>query len=181
MAREVEIKILNVKPQLMRLLLKKHNAKLVMPRNKQVNYFFENSYTSNKKQTIRIREDSCGATFTIKSTLRVIKGHKSMKEYEIKIDNSKKLMKGLKLIGFNLIGQAELYREDWKLYGCLITIGKFPRIPSYLEIEGTRKNIAKVAKILDYSNENYVSDSLLKVYNLKSKFLVFNRKTILKI
>lgn len=173
--KEIEVKILEVIPKKIKQSLIRNKAKLIMARNKQINYFYENEDTKDGKATVRIRKDNLGFTLTIKSRLKVISDHKVMDEYEVKIDDGERLRKGLELIGFKQIGQGELYREDWKLFDCLVSIGEFPRIPPYVEIEGSKKNILRVAKILGYSEKDFVGDHLLKVYNIKDKFLRFKK------
>lgn len=171
--KEVEVKILEIDKNRILTILKKNNAKLIMPRNRQVNSFYENNDSVGK--TVRIREDANGNTLAIKSKLKVVKNHKVMKEYETKVSDVRALEQGLILIGFKLIGRAELYREDWRISNCVVSIGEFPKIPPYIEIEGSEKNILKVAKLLGYSERDYFPKSILDAYKIKSKFLVFKK------
>jgi adenylate cyclase class 2 len=166
--KEIEVKILNVDANRIRNILKRNKAKLIMPKNKQTNAFFGNKLTK-KHGVIRLRKNILGNMLTFKSKLKVVRGHKVMDEYSVKIDNFENAKKGLELAGLKQFGWAEVIRDDWKLEGCLVSIMTFPKIPTYVEIEGSEKNISKVAKLLGYSKKEYYPRSILNKYKLKAR------------
>ena len=170
--KEIEVKILEINPKKLREILKRKKAKLIMPKNKQGNYFYSNSEIE-KKGVIRLRTNISGQTITIKSKLEFSKGHKIMKEFETKVENIKEIMKGFEMLGLKQIGCVEVIREDLKLYNCLISLVKMPKIPYYVEIEGTKKNILKVTKLFGYSKKDYHPELIYGKYKIKTKFLKF--------
>ena len=172
MAKEIEVKILEIDPKKVRDTIKSKGAKLVMPKNKQINLFYAYK-DSQKAGTIRLRKNILGYTLTFKSKLKFNKGHKIMDEFETKIEDFDTVKKGLECLKFKLVGGTEAIREDWKLYNCLVSIVRLPKIPTYVEIEGTKKNILRVAKMLGYTEKDYYPTMIYKKYGIKTKFLKF--------
>ena len=99
-----------------------------------------------------------------------------MKEYETNVKDINEVAKGLKLLGFKEIGCVEVIREDCKLYGCLVSITKMPKIPWYVEIEGSEKNILKISKMFGYSEVDYYPEMIYGKYGIKTKFLRFGKR-----
>jgi predicted adenylyl cyclase CyaB len=172
--KEIEVKILEVNPEKLRDILRNKKAKLVMPKNLQGNYFYVNKEI-DKKGVIRLRTNNLGNTIAFKSKVKFSKGHKVMNEHETKVDNMKEVIDGLEMLGLKQIGCVEVIREDWKFYNCLISLVKMPRIPYYVEIEGSEKDILKVAKMLGYSEEDYYPEMIYGKYKIKTKFLRFEK------
>ncbi|MFH1802031.1 MAG: CYTH domain-containing protein [archaeon] len=172
--KETEVKILEVNPTKIRNILKKHKAKLVMPKNLQGNYFYANKEI-DKKGVIRLRKNILGNTIAFKSKVKFVKGVKTMEEHETRIENIKEAKSGLKTIGLKQIGAVEVMREDWKLYNCLVSIMKFPKMPELIEIEGSKPNIKKVANLLGYTEKDYYPKMIYDKYKIKTKFLKFRK------
>jgi adenylate cyclase, class 2 len=172
--KEIEVKILEINPTKTRNILKKSKAKLVMPRNKQTNYMYSSPQIA-EKGIIRLRKDYNGNTIAIKSKVKFLEGYKVMNEFETKVDNLDVLQKGLEMIGFEMIGCVETYREDWKLFNCLISINTMPEIPTYVEIEGSKNNIIKVAKLLGYGENDFYPKMIYEKYGITNKFLRFKK------
>jgi predicted adenylyl cyclase CyaB len=170
MVKEVEVKILEINPYRLRKILKKNNSKLVMEKNLQGNYFYSTSEIE-KKGIIRLRTNLDEQTISIKSKIKFVRGHKVMNEFETKVGDIKQIIKGLEMLGFKQTGCVEAIREDWKLYGCLVSLVKMPKIPYYVEIEGSKDNILKVAKLLGYSEEDYYPEMIyIKSMELRQNF-----------
>ena len=172
MAKEIEVKILEINLKKLKNILKDKKAKLVMKSNLQGNYFYSIPEIEDKG-VIRLRKDNGGQTIAIKSKLKFSNGHKITKEFETKVENIKEIIAGLEILGFKEIGCVELIREDWKLNKCIISLVKMPKIPYYVEIEGTKKNILTVAKLFGYSEKDYYPEMIYAKYGIKTKFLRF--------
>lgn len=172
MGKEIEVKILEISPKKLREILREKRADLLMKKNLQGNYFYS-SPEIEKKGIIRLRTNINGQTIAIKSKLKFSKGHKVMNEFETKVDNAEEIMKGLEMLGLKKIGCVEVIREDWKLYHCLISLVKMPKIPYYVEIEGSKQNILKVARLFGYSEADYHPEIIYKKYGINTKFLRF--------
>jgi len=173
--KEIEVKILEINPEKIRKILKKHRANIVMPKNLQINEFYKNAETKKSGVTLRLRKNILGNTIAIKSKLRFVKGHKVMHEYETKIEDFEKMKKAVELLGFKQIGAVEAMREDWKFNGCLVSIVKLPNIPIYVEIEGTKSAILKIAKLFGYSEKDYYPKIIYEKYNIKTRFWRFKK------
>ncbi len=151
---EIEIKILEIDPNKIRRILRLNKAKFIK-KVLQKNIIYENPYTKSKGLAVRIRREGKYTNFTVKSKVQFIKGHKIRREYETEITDFKALEKILELIGLKRSSYAEAKREYWQLFGCSIEIMKMPKIPVFIEIEGAKKNILKIVKLLGYSEKDY--------------------------
>ena len=69
MAKEVEVKILEINVKKLKQILKENKADLVMKKNLQKNYFYS-SPEIEKKGVIRLRTNINGQTIAIKSKLK---------------------------------------------------------------------------------------------------------------
>lgn len=172
MAKEVEVKILEVNPKEIKKILKKNKAKLIMKKNLQKSHLYQSAETKDKG-IIRLRKDSIGERIAIKTKLKVINGLKVLDEFETAVKNINVLKNGLEILGFKQIGCTESIREDWGLYSCVISLIKLPRVPYYVEIEGSQKNILKVARLFGYSEKDYCVKSVLDIYDIKNKNIRF--------
>lgn len=172
MAEEIETKILEVNPRVIRGLLKGAGGKRVMRMNKQTSLFFE-TRDSRKRGVLRLRQQNKKQFMTIKSHYKVIGGHKVAREYETEVSDIDTLEKGLKVLGFKKIGHIEAMREDWTIFGCMASIMRLPGTLWYVEIEGTGEKIEKIIKLLGYSKKDYYPRPVYKKYGIRSMFLKF--------
>ncbi len=150
---ETEVKILEINPKEIRKILE-GKAKFVK-KVLQKNIIYENEYTKRKGITVRLRKEKYNTIFTVKSKAREVKSHKVRKEYETEIEDFKKMGEILELIGLKFSSYTEAKREYWELFDCSVEIIKMPKIPTFLEIEGNEKNIARVVKLLGYPKNDY--------------------------
>lgn len=169
--REVEVKILDINGARINHLLRKNKAKFVKNVFQQ-NLIYENAYTKKYGIVVRIRKENKHCILTIKSPMKIINRHKVRDEFETKVNFStaKNL---LKIFRLKLNGLSEIKREYWILSGCSVEICQLPRIPPFLEIEGTQRNIKKAANQLGYSKKDYFPEFILDHYKIKSRFLKF--------
>jgi predicted adenylyl cyclase CyaB len=170
---EIEVKILEINPSRIRKILKRIGAKLVKDVFQQ-NSFYLNKHTAKNKITVRVRREPKNTFLTIKANRRVVRGHKVMDEYEMPADYDV-IVNILTNLGLKEFGVIEIKREYWRLNDCSVEICEVPKIPIYMEIEGSERNIAIVAKKLGYSSKDYVAGSIYKYYHVKKKFLRFDR------
>jgi predicted adenylyl cyclase CyaB len=172
---EIEVKILDIDPENVRISLKKAGAKL----NKNVfqrNFIFSNKLTKSKDLTVRVRQENDKVWLAIKTPKIKENGHETCEEYEFPIDNIEIGEKFLNTLDITMDGIGEAKREYYDLFDCSVEIIKIPKIPEYLEIDGSKINIMKVTKVLGFTEKDFFQGSLLKNYNIKEKFLAFNHK-----
>lgn len=170
---EIEVKILEINPKKIKNIVLKNGGQKIK-KVFQKNIFYENSNTKKQGIVVRIRQENNNFWLTIKSPIQIRNGHKVRKEYELKIKNLEFAKEIIYLLGLKQIGITECKREYFRLKKCNVEIIQMPKIPYFLEIEGKEINILKVAKILGYSKEDYVTEHILNIYKIKTKFLKFN-------
>jgi len=168
---EIEIKILEINTRKVRKILKE-KAKFVK-KVFQRNIIYDNDYTKKKGVTVRLRKEGKKTIFTVKSPIEIVKGHKVRKEFEIEDCDFKEMEKILSLIDLKKVMVGEARREYYNWHGCSVEIVEMPKIPVFLEIEGSERDILKVAKKLGYSEKDYFAGYVLGYYKIKSKKLVF--------
>jgi len=169
--REIEVKILDIKPDKIRSILKNNNARFVR-KVFQKNLFYTNDYASKKKLVIRVRQEDKMTFLTVKANKRIVRNHKVADEYEFSVDYNV-ITKMLETLGFNTFAATEIKREYWHIHGCSVELCILPGIPPFLEIEGSERQIFVTAKMLGYSKNDYVAGNILKIYNIKNKFIRF--------
>jgi predicted adenylyl cyclase CyaB len=164
--KEVEIKILNVNPSKIKNILKEHGGRILMKEYEQKTALFIHPGKKNNG-VIRLRKDGRGDKITFKSNPKIVSGHKTAEEHETRIESFETVEAGLKMLGLKEIGRTTTKREDWELDGAIISINKYKKIPYYIEIESTPKNIEKIASILGYSKKDYCAKNLIAIYGEK--------------
>ena len=162
--KEVEVKILEVDPEGIRKKLKENRAGFV--KNVfQRNIFYENSHTREKNLSLRIREEEGKAIITLKGPVEIKGGHKIREEKEVSTKDLEEAKKLFDAMGLKQWGVTEARREYYILDGCSVEIIKIPKLPIFIEIEGSEENIKKVASKLGYSEKDYCAMSALEYYS----------------
>lgn len=169
--KEIEVKILEVDVSKIRKTLKDNHAKFVK-KVLQKNHMYGNEHTRKNDVVVRIRREGKNTIFTIKGRKEITNNHKVRDEYELCMDYDM-ISNMIKLLGLKLRYSLEMKREYWNIGGCSVEICQLPKLPAYIEIEGSAKGITKVAKMLGYSEKDFFNDSFLKHYGLKDVSLRF--------
>jgi len=162
--KEIEVKILDVNPMKVRKVLSENGARFVKRVNQVAVYYGGNQL---KNEVLRIRKEGPISTITYKALPKNIgkraSAYKVAEEIELEIGDFDKARKMFKLCGFKEIGKVNMRREYFKLGGCSVEIIKIKGIPHYLEIEGKKSNILKVAKKLGFSRKDFCSKNVFEV------------------
>ena len=169
MAKETEVKILNIKPAAVRATLKANKAKLVK------NVLQRNiSYKSDAHPDFvaRIRLEGKNAFFALKGRAMHVKNMKVVDEYESAIDNPDAIADMLIVLGFKVVVVRELKREYYQFKDCSVEICTLPGYPTYIEIEGTPKAIDAAAKALGFTTKQYDARGIGEIFHPKP-YLVF--------
>lgn len=169
---EVEIKILEINPRKIRNLILENEGKRVK-KVFQKNVYYENMITRREGIVVRVRQENHNFWLTIKSSMSVKNGHKVRKEYELRVVSFEFADEMISLLGLKKVGVHECKREYFRLNDCMVEIIEMPKIPAFIEIEGTERNILKVARMLGYSEKDYVTGYVLDIYNVKTSVLKF--------
>jgi len=171
--KEIEVKIFDISPKKMKQQLKAQGAEFVK-RVFQRNILYQTAYTEKNNVVVRLRYEKNDATFTIKTNKRIVRGHKVQNELEMMVDGPM-MERMLTSLGFTVQTIAEMKRDYYLLRGCSVEICQLPRIPAYLEIEGDERSIARVAKVLGYTKNDYAHESARQRYGVTSRRWVFGK------
>jgi len=169
--KEIEVKILEVDVKKIRRVLRKKGR--FLKKVFQTNLFYASSFTKNKKITVRIRKEGKRNILTVKSGMKFKEGKKIREEYEIVVDDFVSLENIIVSLGFVRTKLAEMKREYWNLYGCSVEFCTLPKIPTYLEIEGSSKNIDRVSGLLGFSKKDFFTGFPQKHYGIDKKIIRF--------
>lgn len=174
---EIELKILEIDPKvieekLLRLGAKKEGTVLVIDKH----FDFPNHYIHKRKQLLRLRE--LGDKFFLTHKEKVPKNTivKILEETETEIKDAKTVEIILKKLGLHIVKYREKKRTSFILNKVRCEIDQYPKIPPYLEIEGSQEDILSVVKELGFSlkdTTNKSASKVLKKYNVNSKILKF--------
>jgi len=165
MPNEIETKFKVESPGLIRKRLKKIGAKFVSKKLEKDTYYC-NPTGSCSYVTIRLRELGKNGVFTIKGPSQKDKSnkYKIREELQAEISDVKAFSDILKHIGFMPRFQKEKIRETYKLKNSLIAIDKLPFIGFYAEIEASKVNIKKIAKLLGFDMEKAIPDTYMELF-----------------
>jgi adenylate cyclase, class 2 len=137
MAREIELRIIDINKKEAAKRLKSLGAKHVAFRNfKRLEVRLIN--TPKLKRWLRLRSDGKTTRFTMKEN-RAGK-HENVHEYELSVDDFKTM--GLiiqEVFSKNKKAYVESERDEYVLEGTEVTLNKWPKIPPFMEIEGRSK------------------------------------------
>ncbi|MCF7799031.1 class IV adenylate cyclase [Candidatus Woesearchaeota archaeon] len=161
--QEVEVKILNINAEEIELKLKKLNAEKVKEVF-QTNQYYTNPCATEKK-AIRIRKENNKSWVTIKRKLaKKENGVRTREEIEEEISNPLAMENIFSGLGLTKERLYEIKRKYYYVNNCSVEIVHMATIPTYLEIEGSKEQIYRVAEKLGFSQDDFLKESFYKVY-----------------
>ena len=156
---EIEHKyvLVNKKDVISRLL--RMGFVLQKPRTYELSEMFDNKDSLMQKTDgrIRVRKSGEEVEFCYKKPI-LRKGIKKEIEYEILVNSYTELVKIIKKMGFSKTTSYERYRTLYKKQKVKATIDEYP-FSLFLEIEGSEKIVAKIAKKLGFEYKKNLTDS----------------------
>ncbi|MBC8495080.1 class IV adenylate cyclase [archaeon] len=147
METEFEIRILDIDVGKIKKKLESLGAKFLMSRKQRRNiYFFK---PKEHATWLRLRDQGDKSTLTIKKLdSYTIDG---AKELEVEVSDFEKTDQILRKLGFESALYQENKRESYSLNGADVEIDSWPKIPPYLEIEGSSiEEIEAIVKLLGF-------------------------------
>lgn len=174
---EYELRVLEINVEEIKKKLEKLGAKKIASRNmRRFVYELPVDGEKVKHKWIRLRDQGDKITLTIKEiTSNAIDG---TKELEITVDDFDKTNALLKLAGFKATAYQENKRESYSLDGVDVEIDTWPRIPSYLEVEGpSEEKVLETLKKLGFSKEETTAINNIDIYK-KYGFEIQNIKRL---
>ena len=158
---EYEVRVLEINKEEIQAKLEKLNAILVED-------VFQRRYVYdfkpvNPSKWIRLRTNGAKTTLTIKNVES--SNIDGTKEVEIEVSDFDTANEILKELGYNPRGVQENKRIKYDLNGVEVDIDTWPKIPTYLEIEGTsEEEVYKTLELLDIPKERATSLDVQNIY-----------------
>jgi adenylate cyclase class 2 len=100
---------------------------------------------------------------TYKGARRVQDGLKIREEIETEVKDADALQLLLERLGFRPVFRYQKYRETWSLHDQTVVVDETP-IGDFVEIEGAREGIHRVAEALGFSRADYLTDSYVALF-----------------
>jgi adenylate cyclase class 2 len=160
--QEIELKILEINENKIREKLNSFTNKI----SEDVlltTVTFSNPYNNT---AVRLRKIDNEIIFTIKVVVPD-KKFKIRKEYETKVNDFEVFKRQLEILGFKQLMLQEKKRITYKYKNSEIVIDKYPDIPAYIEIEGSKEEIKEIVNKLGYTIEDTTQ---INVYGLFEKY-----------
>lgn len=157
--REIEVRFLNINPQDIIQKLQKLNAKDEGEFLVEETIFYDKNRTWIKEgKFVRIRKTNNKILVSYKHHQK----HTATGTYEVEFevndyDKAKKFIESLGLVAFR---KQEKKRHTFKLGSITLDIDTWPKIPTYLEIEGdSEKDLKGMAQKLDLDYKNAIFEN----------------------
>jgi len=181
--REIEAKFLEVDKEVLIAKLRSLGAEDLGEDFLREIIFYDKdkNWLKEGKQFIRIRETKNGALLTYKHHQHATAA--GTEEIEFKIDNTQKATDFLIALGLVRVRNNEKRRHTFKFQGATVDIDTWPKVPTYVEIEGpSESNIREVSEKLGFDWSKAVFDNAMrtieKYYNIPIrtlKYFTFDR------
>lgn len=159
---EIKVKIDNLAALQARLIAL--GAAVVKERHFEENtlYDYADRRLSAKGEALRVRKIGRKAFLTFKGTPQPSRKFKIRTEYETETRNARDLVRILQSLGFSPIARYEKHRTELKKGKLTICLDETV-IGSFVEFEGERETIAKMARTLEYPKETWIKKSYLSL------------------
>jgi adenylate cyclase, class 2 len=142
-------------------------AQLVHPREFEDNclYDFPDRSLMGRGAMLRVRVAGGSTILTYKDRARSEGGVKIREEVETRLEASEAgaLSEIIQRLGMQAVFRYHKYRTTWLVGDLHATLDETP-IGTYIELEGSRDAIDKVATSLGYSNQDYIASSYRDLY-----------------
>lgn len=138
MKTEFEAKFLGVDVPPLRTQLRSLGARCVVSERLMQRIVFETDDLVKKKSWLRVRNEGDKTTMTLKQTTDA-QDINRIREVEIAVDSFENAVTLLTEAGFKPMRHEDNKRESWRLGLVSIEIDTWPKIPTFVEVEGPNK------------------------------------------
>jgi adenylate cyclase class 2 len=168
MKREIEIKLKVSNPRKMKRLIRELGFRLSRPRLREQNVLFDfrDRRLERAGCALRLRVTGGQNLVTFKGTANLSAGYKSRQEIETRVTNTPALRRILKQLQLREAFRYSKYRTTYtppERPGASLVYDETP-VGNYIELEGPRRWIDRVARQLGYTREDYVAASYVALY-----------------
>jgi adenylate cyclase class 2 len=164
--QETEIKLAVADAAAARRLLRRAGFRVSRPRVFEANTVFDTaeSQLRQKGELLRLREAGGIFTVTYKGVAKLSR-HKSREEVEFGVTDSAAMTRVLERLGFRPVFRYEKYRTEFQQISArgIATVDETP-LGVYLELEGAPRWIDRTARMLGYTEEDYITESYGRLY-----------------
>ncbi len=173
MAKEIEVKFLQVNEDEVRQKLKECGATLIYPMRLMRRYTIKTPQMYSNDSLLRIRDEGDKTTMTYKQfNAQAIDG---CEEVEITVSDFENTALLLQCIGLPLTSYQESKREKWMLNGAEVVIDEWPWVKPYIEIEApTKELVYETAALLGFNWDNAVFGSAMRAYEAEYPLILKN-------
>lgn len=176
---ETELKILDINVKEIEKKLKNLGSKRLGKHLITMIFFdFKDKNISKNNSILRLRRYGDIIELTHKTKRKNQGKFKVREETETRVDDFENTKQILNKLGLKCINTSEKIRTSYTLGKTKIELDQHPKIPAYIEIEGTKRNIKKIVKKLGFTmkdTSNLTSSEVLKKYGINPKNLRFKR------
>ena len=187
MAKEIEVKFLDVNHAVIRAKLKTLGAKLKTPKTlfRRINLDLHDRHLSEIGSWLRLRDEGSKVTLTHKIHSKDAGGELITKEFETEVSSFESALELLLSMGMIQKAYQENYRENWVLSldegEVEVALDQWPHVKPHIEIEflsgkNPKAALKKVAKMLGLDYKKAVNDDICPVYF--AEYQVENREQL---
>ncbi len=168
---ETEIKIRISDPKAVRELLLARGMRLWRERHLETNTLYEDpmGLLRERHEALRVREAGKKGTLTFKGAPRKSRSFKVREEFETEVKNPKQLRRILRAVGYRPAFTYRKFRTLFRRPRLTVCLDETPA-GNFLELEGERHEIVKLAKALGFSRKDFIKASypdLIAVQDIK--------------
>lgn len=159
---EIEIKVRVDDLPALRARLVALGAAVVKERHFEENtlYDFRDRRLAERREALRVRKVGRKAFLTFKGTPQKSRKFKIRTEYETEARNARDLVRILQALGFAAAARYEKYRTVLKKGTLTICLDE-TAVGTFVEFEGERETIARMARTLEMPKETWIQKSYL--------------------
>ncbi len=167
---EIEVKIKINDPSRIRQEILKLGAQLLRPRYQEENtlYDFSPALLTPKKCALRLRKAGRKTFLTFKGTPQKSRRFKVREEFETEVKNEKALRKILHALGFRPVFRYQKFRTVYQKSRLKICLDE-TAIGNFLELEGERNEIMKLARALGFGRTDLIKKDYVELLQAEKR------------
>jgi adenylate cyclase class 2 len=165
---EVKVKVEDLQPIRNQLLAQGAQLERERTLEDDVFYDFRPPVLLRKKHALRLRTVKKKAFLTFKGTPQKSRKFKVREEHETEVKNVKQTKRILKALGFGPVFRFAKYRTVFKIGPLKVCLDETP-IGFFVEFEGERENIARLAKRLQIPKARWVKTDYVRLMKNRGK------------
>lgn len=162
--REVEIKVRVDDPKAVRARLLKLGAALRLDRHREANLLFDfpDGRLKSSGRALRLRLAGRRAVLTFKGPAEASRRFKVRQEFETKVASLKQARRILQALGLRPVFRYAKLRTEFRLDKVSVCLDETP-LGAFLELEGERPAIARLAEKLGYPSSEWITASYVRM------------------